>query len=471
MPKRKDLSLKDKFEVLQNYDKLPKCSQREAAIKLGISQTALFNILKQRINISEEIKKNGNLSRKRKREGKSEEIEMALLEWFKNARERRIPISRGILFHKAQDFANLFGDSDFKATDGWLTRWKERNNIVYRKLHGEKQDADFSSAADWVNDVWPTLIKDYKPEQIFNTDETGLFFRALPEHTLLFKNESTGGCKKMKERLTVLLTCNMTGTVKKNPLVIGKSLKPRCFKGVKHLPTSYANSYNAWMTSSIFTKFLLEWDKELKNEKVVLLLDNCSAHPADEDLSLKNIKLVFLPPNTTAIIQPLDQGIIRSFKFHYRKMVVQKIISDIDCDSSSELLTANKLSKSLTILESMHLIRNSWDIVSTQTISNCFKKCGLSTGDGADNCFEEMLSNEENDMDENFSCYVAIDDHLQTSGEKSDSEIVTDIKNCKVISNQEMEESDSEDEINSSVPSSTEVRKALNHIVKSLETA
>ncbi|GBN28635.1 Tigger transposable element-derived protein 4 [Araneus ventricosus] len=106
--------------------------------------------------------------------------------------------------HKAQDLANLLGDSDFKTIDGWLSRWKDRNNIVYRKLHGEKQYADSASAEDWRKNVWPTLIKDYKPDQIFNTDETGLFFRALPEHILLFKNESTGGSKKVKERLTVL---------------------------------------------------------------------------------------------------------------------------------------------------------------------------------------------------------------------------------------------------------------------------
>ncbi|GBL99002.1 hypothetical protein AVEN_227514-1 [Araneus ventricosus] len=92
--------------------------QREATIKLGISQTALFNILKERQKISDEVKKNGNLSRKQKREGKSEEIETALLEWFKNARERKIVIARAILFQKAQDFSNILGDSDFKATDG-----------------------------------------------------------------------------------------------------------------------------------------------------------------------------------------------------------------------------------------------------------------------------------------------------------------------------------------------------------------
>ncbi|GBN80186.1 Tigger transposable element-derived protein 4 [Araneus ventricosus] len=155
-----------------------------------------------RQTISDEVKKNSNLLRKCKREGKLEEIETALLEWFKIARERKIPISRPILFQKAQDFTNLFGYSDFKATDGWLARWKDRSNIVYRKLHGEKQVADSAAAEDWRKDVWPTLVKDYKPDQIFNTDETGLFFRALPEHTLLFKKESPGGCKNVKKGLT-----------------------------------------------------------------------------------------------------------------------------------------------------------------------------------------------------------------------------------------------------------------------------
>ncbi|GBN55241.1 Tigger transposable element-derived protein 4 [Araneus ventricosus] len=126
----------------------------------------------------------------------------------------------------------------------------------------------------------------------------------------------------------------MTGTLKKTPLVVGKSKKPRCFKGVKNLPVNYANSYNAWMTSNIFKEFLLKWDKELKDEKIVILLDNSSAHPAEEELHLKNIKLMFLPPNTTSIIQPFDQGIIRSLKFHYRKTIVQQIIKDIDSHNS-----------------------------------------------------------------------------------------------------------------------------------------
>ena len=52
---------------------------------------------------------------------------------------------------------------NFNPIDGWLTRWKERNNIVYRKLHGEKQDTDFDAAVNWMTTILPQLLKDYDP--------------------------------------------------------------------------------------------------------------------------------------------------------------------------------------------------------------------------------------------------------------------------------------------------------------------
>lgn len=58
----------------------------------------------------------------------------------------------------------------------WLTRWKDQNNIIYRKVHSEKQDADSASAENWRKNVWVKLIKDYKTNQIFNADESSLFF-------------------------------------------------------------------------------------------------------------------------------------------------------------------------------------------------------------------------------------------------------------------------------------------------------
>ena len=142
---------------------------------------------------------------------------------------------------------------EFGATVGWLERWKEWNNIKFKKQHGEKQDADDFLAERWVVEVLPDVIKEfYEPRNIFNADETSLYWRAIPEGTLAFKNSEAVGSKVPKERITLLLACNMDGSEKLEPLVIGESKKPRYFKNVKRLPISYEANKNAWMTSDIW---------------------------------------------------------------------------------------------------------------------------------------------------------------------------------------------------------------------------
>lgn len=80
------------------------------------------------------------------------------------------------------------------------------------------------------------------------------------------------------------------------------------------------------MTTEIFEEwfkecFLIEVEAHMKklnmNYKILLILDNCSSHP--KNLSTEHVQVVFLPPNTTSLIQPLDQGIIRQFEHYYLK--------------------------------------------------------------------------------------------------------------------------------------------------------
>lgn len=56
----------------------------------------------------------------------------------------------------------------------------------------------------------------------------------------------------------------------------------------------------------------------MNGRKILLMVDNCPVHPKVIE-GLKNIELLFLPPNTTPKIQPCDASIIRNFKFHYRR--------------------------------------------------------------------------------------------------------------------------------------------------------
>jgi len=124
-----------------------------------------------------------------------------------------------------------------------------------------------------------------------------------------------------------MLCSNATGSEKLKPLVIGKSQNPRCFKGIRlqNLPVTYKANKKAWMTTAIFSEFCVKWDKQLKRQKrkILLLLDNCTAHPQSIP-NLTQIKIVFLPPNTASVIQPMDAGIVKNMKHFYRKEVLKK---------------------------------------------------------------------------------------------------------------------------------------------------
>ena len=64
----------------------------------------------------------------------------------------------------------------------------------------------------WISTEWPKLQKDYEPSEIYNADETGLYFRALPDHTYVFKIQNVRGVKASKQRITLLHCVSMTGT-------------------------------------------------------------------------------------------------------------------------------------------------------------------------------------------------------------------------------------------------------------------
>jgi hypothetical protein len=224
------------------------------------------------------------------------------------------------------------------------------------------------------------------------------------------KGDPCNGGKNSKESITVLLACIADGSDKLPPLFIGKSENPHCFTNVRQLPTKYVANRKSWVTQAIFTDCLRALDAKMssQNRKILLFLDQCAAHPQDTSF-LKNVKVVFFPPNCTSILQPLDQGIIRSFKYHYRKQLVRKTIHVI----------VHKLLHDATLMKVnvLHFIAESWRYVIHMTIVNCFHKFGFNlnqTNDGED---VTELSVAENDWGKlkagvSFQEYVSCDDNV-----------------------------------------------------------
>ena len=253
----KKLELIDKIKIARNENS--GVTTNEIANHLKISPSFLRKLVRDektlKLKSTEHI---GNTSFKRYKYGKNPEIEKALLHWFSTMNARAVRMSGPILCEKAREFGVKLGYPDFKPTDGWLTRWKKRNDIVYKRAHGERSSADQESAKVWQNAKLEDILARYDPDDIYNADETGLFYRATPDGSLTYRHETISGWKKAMDRVTVLCCTNMTGTDKKKLVVIGKARKPKCFGSVsvEKLPVTYYANTNAWMTSSIFTEWL-----------------------------------------------------------------------------------------------------------------------------------------------------------------------------------------------------------------------
>lgn len=144
----------------------------------------------------------------------------------------------------------------------------------------------------------------------------------------------------------MLLAANSTGTHKFRPLVIGHAKKPRCFANVNvdNLPVIYKSNKKAWMRMDIWESWLyrINCNFRSENRKVLLLVDNAPSHTrncnADEEtvetaedsnevFQLSNIHVEYLPPNTTSHIQPMDAGIIKSFKAKYKHYYCRHVLN------------------------------------------------------------------------------------------------------------------------------------------------
>ncbi|CAF2197121.1 unnamed protein product, partial [Rotaria magnacalcarata] len=132
---------------------------------------------------------------------------------------------------------------------------------------------------------------------------------------------------------------------------------------------------------------------------ILLFLDNAPVH--HPDVQLENIKLKFFSPNTTAKIQPMDQGVIRALKVYYRRHLVKLIIT-----GAGVAVTADDIN--ITALDVVYWIQGACEAVSATTIRSTFKSAGfekLSVIDGIDalqqiSITDEIISAEDKLIEE-----------------------------------------------------------------------
>lgn len=258
-----------------------------------------------------------------------------------------------------------------------MTRFKKRNGIHLLTACGELQSADTGAAKEFCEWFPSFLLENHVArENLYNADETGFKWRCLPRATMATKDEKrVDGLKEQKERLTVMVCANGTGSLKIPLLVIGVAKMPRACRG-KVLPVTYTNQKGAWMSQKIF----VEWYDDIfiptvkAHQKangfsgnVVLLLDNAPTHPKQETLVRENgrFRVQYLPPNVTALIQPMDQAVIATLKKRYRKTILEKHLINFE-GGVKEFL------KQFNIKDAMDVMASSWDEIQSKTIHGSF---------------------------------------------------------------------------------------------------
>ncbi|XP_070582413.1 homocysteine-responsive endoplasmic reticulum-resident ubiquitin-like domain member 2 protein isoform X3 [Erythrolamprus reginae] len=212
-------------------------------------------------------------------------------------------------------------------------------------------------------------------------DETGLFWKRMPSRTFLMQDEAKApGFKAMKDRVTLIMCGNAAGFLLK-PGLIYKSRNPRALKNRNKnaLPVYWMHNPKAWITKPLTRDwfhqcFIPQVQVYLAAKgldfKVLLLMDNAGGH---DDLAHEHdvVEVEFLPPNTTSLIQPMDQGIIRAFKALYTRNSLASIVEAMDAD---ENFTLKAYWRQYTIASCLKNIQSALMDMKSQTMNACWRK-------------------------------------------------------------------------------------------------
>ncbi|ETV90449.1 hypothetical protein H310_14772 [Aphanomyces invadans] len=211
--------------------------------------TTIRRIIKdERTTISYNIKDESAKTRKNFHRPRFPDLDMEVAQWVAMANEQQAGVTGRLIPRAATRIVSRLNlQGQVKCSNGWLNHMQIRHNLKMHRLHGEAASAS-PAEVDSGRVALQNVTRLYRAPNIYNMDETGLFYNGQPRTTIADKPRP--GQKQDKNRTSVALATNVDGSDKLAPI-------------------------------------------------------------------LTNWRLLKLPPNTTAFLQPMDADIIACFKRHY----------------------------------------------------------------------------------------------------------------------------------------------------------
>jgi len=322
---------------------------------------------------------------------------------------KRIAIQLLELCHKSNMHLSIKPEHINK---GFVSKFKKHTGRGLHRLYGTAPSVDEKSFAPLMENFKETInLFKQTNYSIINMDECALFFRWFGDKSLINPNNQVGRCDE-KERLTVICAVEENGG--KLPLSI--VYKNQKMAGAKENGFFYYSEPTAWVTSDT----MVDWCNDIEeyansqNAKYLIVMDNCPAHNRflntyfnksaqykypvyepkyiqgniEHPLKCEYIRFMLLPPNTTSVFQPLDAGIIWSFKSIYKNIYLSLFCDGLNIKLSTTLenhpqkefktfyseLPAQRKKSVVPLKKCVLGITQAWKLLDTKTIKRCFLK-------------------------------------------------------------------------------------------------
>ncbi|XP_006875041.1 PREDICTED: tigger transposable element-derived protein 1-like [Chrysochloris asiatica] len=385
---RKVMSLANKMRVLEMLDQ----GETNTAVGrfFGVNESTIRTIKKNAKAIRASASRGTPESLRKSyitRNAELEKMERDLHLWLLKQKMLNKPLSVYIIRQRACrkcKFQFQCGEKvlEFIASNGWLDRFKKRYGLYENKWLPE--EADHAAAAGFPKYL-KALIEEnrYLPEQVFNADETALFWKRLPTCTSIAKDEKmTRGFKPGKDKLKVLLCSNASGDFLMKPMLLHRFRNPCPLKKncQRHSSVFMKANHKIWITEKLFLNWFLKCFvpevKQYLNEnnlefKVLIILDTAPCDKSSIVNADPRVKVISIPPNTTPLLQPMHLGVLKMFMIYYTRRMFDYFA---DLMRETPKLSMKVAWKDFTICNALTIVEESVREIKQTTLNGAWQK-------------------------------------------------------------------------------------------------
>lgn len=341
-----------------------------------------------------------NDKKKSQRVSTYHDIEELVGIWYNNQIQNNIKPTTFEIRQEAIKTARNVGRKDFNASNGWVYR--------FRKLYvkGEPESTKVEEVEQNIKPA-PTIFNEksvnlteifskYTSENLFVVDECLLYYKRLPKCYFSTMNPY---CKSQsKDKVLVLLCCNMLGEEKLKPLIIGPNIDYRVFKKIEQFPCKFIKKDQVQMSLSIFFDWLSEFNNyyRAKDRKIAIFVKPSEYH--NTSYAFSHVQVVFYPSSIYSDCHPMDSGILLNFKCHFRKLLCQKyrLYQSFKCCKEVE-----QFSETINIIDCIYTILSAWESVDREVVIESYKILfKMSQAKEANSSFDPEFTKQVSHLDE-----------------------------------------------------------------------